>query len=144
MAQRKELRSKLDLIEELQRRIENREDGFQYFVAENTPTEELDDPPDVFGVDRIKALERVTAFFAGCDVEKVMALSDDMRLQFIDLLNRTIDLLQDARHYDMVEAIADSKAIDRASFVQAANEIYEDIPEDLLSLKSDLDIKPAV
>jgi hypothetical protein len=143
MALRRELQSKLELIEELQRRIENREDGFQFFATETTPTEELDDPPDVFGIDRIKPLARLAEFFANCDVEKVMALSDELRVQFVNLLNRSIDLLEDARHYDMFNAIASAKAIDRASFVQAANEIYEDISEDLNALKPNLEIRPA-
>ncbi len=143
MAQRKELQSKLELIEELQRRIANREDGFQYFVVDTPPAEEMDDPPDVFDIDRIKPLERLAGFFAGCDTEKVMALSDDLRVQFSSLLNRAIDLLEDARHYDMLDAIAQNKAIDRASYVQAANEIYEDIPEDLTALKPSLECKPA-
>ncbi len=143
MGQKKEIKSKLELIEELQRRITNREDGFQYFAADNTPDEELDEQPNIFGVDRIKSLERLANFFAGCDPEKVMSLADEMRAQFINFLNRTIDLLEDARHYDMIEAVARDKAIDRASFVQAANEIYEDIPEDLTALKSSLEFKPA-
>ncbi len=143
MALRKELKRKLELMEELQRRIENREDGFQFFATETAPTEELDDPPDVFDVDRIKPLARLAEFFANCDVEKAMALSDDLRVQFVNLLNRSIDLLEDARHYDMLDAIARSKAIDRASFVQAANEIYENISEDLTALKPNLEIKPA-
>ncbi len=143
MALRKEIKGKLELMEELQRRIENHEDGFQFFVAETAPTEELDDLPDTFGVDRIKPLARLADFFANCDVEKVMALSDELRVQFVNLLNRSIDLLEDARHYDMLNAIANAKAIDRASFVQAANEIYEDISEDLNALKPNLEIRPA-
>ena len=141
MGERKELQNKLDLIDQLQVRLENREDGFQHFYSEESPKEEIDIPPDELESEELSSLKRLTDFFCGFSADEIYAFPEIRRQQFITLLDRAIRLLEDARHYDTVDDLARDKFTDKANFIQAADEIYEDIPQELFELKRETEEK---
>ncbi|MFQ5608604.1 MAG: hypothetical protein ACE5GA_11715 [Candidatus Zixiibacteriota bacterium] len=141
MSVRSELQAKLDLLEELQRRLENREDGFARFEIEELPKEELEAPSGALEREGFSSLERVADLFTGFRADDIWKLPDTRRIQFRSLMERTIRLLEDARHFDQVRDLARDSFTDKANFIQAAGEIYEDIPEELLTLLGEMDVR---
>ena len=140
MTAKTELQHKLDLLEELQRRLENRQDGFERFETEAVPREEQEIEPGAMESLGFSSLERLADLFTGFGAADIWKLPDIRRVQFRSLLERTVTLLEDARHYDEVRDLARNKYTDRANFIQAAQEIYEDVPEELLALLSEMDV----
>lgn len=140
MSAKTELQHKLDLLEELQRRLENRQDGFEHFETETVPREEQEFAPGALENLGFTSLERLTDLFTGFGAGDIWKLPDTRRVEFRTLLERTITLLDDARHYDEVRDLARGAVTDKATFIQAANEIYEDVPEELLALLSEFEV----
>lgn len=138
--QSKIIQNKLDLLEELQRRLENRQDGFEHFETELVPREEQEYAPGALDNLGFKSLERLADLFTGFRAEDIRNLPDALRVQFRSLLERAITLLEDARHYDKVRDLARNAVTDKATFIQAANEIYEDVPEELLALLGEFEV----
>ena len=139
MTAKTELQDKLDVLEELQVRLETRQDGFQHFFEESEPKEESDNPPGEFEEEEFHSLERLTDFFGGFRAEEVMQFPDTRMAEFVNLLDRSIRLLEDARHFDPVGNLAKYKFTDKANFIQAADEIFEDIPQELHELKREVE-----
>ena len=140
MSAKTELQHKLDLLEELQRRLENRQDGFERFETETVPREEQEFPQGALENLGFTSLERLADLFNGFGDADIWRLPDTLRVEFRSLLERTITLLEDARHYDEVRDLARGVFTDKATFIQAANEIYEDVPEELLALLGEMEV----
>lgn len=142
MSAHRELAEKLALLEELQRRLENGQDGFARFYTEST-TEDEDESGDSsvaeYEAEGFDSLERLTDFFAGFTATEVMELPVPLHTQFTASLNGALSLLEDARKFDPVADLARYRFTDKASFIQAADEIFEDIPEDLHAFKREFE-----
>jgi hypothetical protein len=135
MSEYTELQEKLDLIEELQVRLENRQQGFGQFSHEKKPREEQETPPGEFEAEEFVSLERLTDFFGNITADEVNTFGETLRMQFTELLSRAVRLLDDARHFDPVKDLAKDHFTDKANFIQAADEIFEEISEELHELK---------
>lgn len=135
MSEHSELQSKLDLIEELQVRLENRQQGFGEFSKDAIPKEERENPQGEFETEEFASLERLTDFFGNINARELDSFNESQRIEFVGLLNRSIRLLEDARHYDPVKDLAKNHFTDKVNFIQAADEIYEEISDDLHELK---------
>ncbi|HSG98489.1 MAG TPA: hypothetical protein VLB27_00475, partial [candidate division Zixibacteria bacterium] len=116
-----------------------RQDGFQHFFEESAPAEETEIPRGELEDEEFNSLERLTDFFGGFRADEVMQFPDTRIAEFINLLDRAIRLLEDARHFDPVGNLAKYKFTDKANFIQAADEIYEDIPQELFELKREIE-----
>lgn len=135
MSEHTELQDKLDLMEELQVRLETRQEGFAQFSHEKEPTEEQETPTGELEEEEFNSLERLTDFFGNVSAREVELFGETQRIEFEELLSRAIRLLEDARHFDLVKDLAKDHFTDKANFIQAADEIYEDISDELHELK---------